>query len=77
MGTRRGAVEANPVLAPVTSTPAAIWAAKGAATFASIYAAERLWKRHRRTEAIATMVAVNAIMASVAIHNRSVTRGME
>jgi hypothetical protein len=40
----------------------------------SVSAAEVLWRRHRRAEAIATMVAVNSIMAAVALNNASVIR---
>jgi hypothetical protein len=77
MALRQGAREANPAMAAVASNPGAIWAVKVGATMASIYAAERLWKRHRHVEAIATMVAVNALMSAVAAHNRSVLRGLQ
>jgi hypothetical protein len=73
---RRGGREANPIMAPVVSQPGAVWAIKAGATIGAIYAAERLWKGHRHAEAIATMIAVNGIMASVAIHNRSVLGGL-
>jgi Domain of unknown function (DUF5658) len=69
---RLGGREANPIMAPVASQPGAVWAIKAGATIGAIYAAERLWKGHRHAEAIATMIAVNGIMASVAIHNRSI-----
>jgi hypothetical protein len=71
-----GATESNPALAGVASNSGAMWAVKAGATVASIYAAERLWRRHRRTEAIITMVAVNSVMAMVAVHNASVVRGL-
>jgi hypothetical protein len=74
---RMGATEANPAIAGVASNAGAMWAVKAGATMASIYAAERLWRRHRRTEAIITMVAVNGAMAMVAAHNASVLRGLK
>lgn len=74
---RLGAVEANPVMAPVATNPGAMWALKAGATTASIYAAERLWRRHRRVEAIATMVAVNGMMVAVAARNASTMRQLK
>jgi hypothetical protein len=75
-GVRRDAQEANRAMAPVASNPVAMWAVKAGATMASIYAAESLWRRHRRIEAVATMVAVNSLMATIALHNGSVVRGL-
>jgi len=72
----RGAVEANPAIARVAANPGAMWALKVGATSASIYAAETLWRRHRRAEAIATMVAVNGMMVVVATRNASVMQGL-
>ena len=74
---RQGATEANPVLAGVASNARAMWAVKASATMASVYVAERLWRRNRRVEAIVTMVAVNGMMAAVAAHNASVVRGLK
>ena len=74
---RLGATESNPAVAGIASNAPAMWAVKAGATMASIYAAERLWRRHRRTEAIITMVAVNGAMAMVAARNASVLRGMK
>ncbi len=73
-GTKGGAVESNPLLHGFTDNPLAVWAVKGASTFASIYAAERLWKRHRRAEAVAVMVVANGVMAAVAARNGSIVR---
>ena len=73
----RGAVEANPAMAGVATNPGAMWALKVGATSASIFAAETLWRRHRRVEAIATMVAVNGMMAVVATRNASVMQGLK
>ena len=74
---RLGATETNPAVAGFASNAPAMWAVKVGATAASIYAAERLWRRNRRTEAIITMVAVNSAMVMVAAHNASVLRGMK
>lgn len=76
-GTQLGASEGNPVVAGVATNAGAVWAMKAGATMASIYAAEGLWRRHRRAEAIFTMVAVNGMMAAVAAHNASVIRGLK
>jgi hypothetical protein len=73
---RLGATEANPAVAGIASHAPAMWAVKAGATLVSIYAAERLWRRHRRTEAIVTMIAVNSAMAMVAAHNASVLKGL-
>jgi hypothetical protein len=73
---RLGATEANPAVAGIASHAPAMWAVKAGATLVSIYAAERLWRRNRRTEAIITMVAVNSAMVMVAAHNASVLKGL-
>lgn len=75
--TRLGATEANPVVGGMASNAGAMWAVKAGATTASIYAAEGLWRRHRRVEAIVTMVAVNGMMVAVAVHNASVMRALK
>jgi hypothetical protein len=75
--TRLGATEANPAVAGIVSHAPAMWAVKAGATMVSIYAAERLWRRNRRTEAIVTMIAVNSAMAMVAAHNASVLQGLK
>jgi hypothetical protein len=74
---RLGAIESNPAVAGIASNAPAMWAVKTGATMASIYAAERLWRRNRKKEAIITMVAVNGVMAMVAARNASVLRGMK
>jgi hypothetical protein len=77
MAVRSGATEANPALAGAASQPTAMLAVKVGATSASIYAAEHLWREHRRMQAVATMIAVNGMMAVVAAHNASVMRGLK
>ena len=74
IGLTRGATEGNVVMSGIAGNSAALWAAKGGATFASIYAAECLWKQHRRAQAIGVMIASNAIMAAVAAHNAALVR---
>jgi hypothetical protein len=74
---RLGAIEGNPAVAGIASNAPAMWAVKTGATLASVYAAERLWRRNRKKEAIITMVAVNGVMAMVAARNASVLRGMK
>lgn len=76
-GLKHGAVEANPLMKGIAGKSMALWAVKGGVTTASIYAAERLWRQHRRAEAIAMMVAVNGVVVAVAARNASVTRGVK
>jgi uncharacterized protein DUF5658 len=71
-GLRNGAIESNSIMGRLASHPAALWAAKSGAAFASIYAAERLWRQHRRGQAIAVIVVTNGIMAAVAAKNATV-----
>ncbi len=73
-GLRNGAIESNSIMGRLASHPAALWAAKGGAAFASIYAAERLWRQHHRGQAIAVMMVSNGIMAAVAAKNATVIR---
>jgi hypothetical protein len=72
VGLAHGARESNGAVAGVAGRPAAFWAMKGGATLLSVYAAERLWKQHRRGQAIAMMVVSNVVMAAVAANNASV-----
>jgi hypothetical protein len=76
-GLGRGAVESNGFMSSVVNHPAALWAVKGGATVVSIYMAERLWRQHRRGQAIALMVASNVVMASVAVSNASIIRAQK
>ena len=76
-GVRMGAAETNPALEGVASNTGAMWAVKAGATGASIYAAERLWRRNRRVQAVATMVAVNGIMAIAAARNAAVVQRLK
>jgi hypothetical protein len=73
-GLSRGAREANPMMRGVAGNATAMWAVKGGVTAATIFAAERLWRSNRKSQAILMMVASNAMMAAVAAHNASVIR---
>jgi Domain of unknown function (DUF5658) len=73
-GLNQGSVEANPLMKGIAGKSIALWAVKGGVTTVSIFAAERLWRQHRRAEAIAMMVAVNGVAVAVAARNASVTR---
>jgi hypothetical protein len=66
------AVEGNPIVGGFAGKPAAMWAVKGGATFASVFIAERLWRRQHRAQAIAVMLVSNGMMAAVAMRNSSV-----
>lgn len=74
-GTVHGATESNPLLRGAVGNPVVLWTIKGAAAFTSIYISERLWRHHRRAQAVAVMVISNAVMAAVAARNLSVLRG--
>ncbi len=75
VGVSTGATEANPVMRGVAGNPAAMWAVKGGVTAASIYMAERLWKKNRKVEAITVMAITNGMMAVVAARNAAVLNG--
>lgn len=75
-GVSVGGVEANPVMAGVSRSPAAMWAVKVGVTTVSIVAAERLWRQRHRGQAIAVMAIANGVMAGVALHNGAVMKGM-
>ena len=72
-GVSHGARESNVIVSGLAGTPAVCWALKGGSTAVSIAMAEQLWRRHRRTEAIVTMIAANGVMAMIAARNASVT----
>ena len=74
---KRGAREANPMMGSVAGNPVALLAVKAGVTTASILFAERLWRQHHRTKAIAMMIAANGVMMAVAANNASVLRGMK
>ena len=73
-GVNNGAQEANALVSAFAGKPAAFWAIKGGSSALSIYMAEKLWRRHRRAEAIATMVIANGVMGVIAVRNTAVLR---
>jgi uncharacterized protein DUF5658 len=73
-GLQHGAVESNGLMASLATHTTSLWAVKGVTAFASIYVAERLWRQHRRGQAIAVMIASNAMMAAVAANNAAIVR---
>lgn len=71
-GIALGARESNGLMRGAAGSPAAMWAIKGGVTAGSILMSERLWRSGRKAEAIATMVASNALMAAVGARNGAV-----
>ena len=65
---RRGFREVNPILSPAVHSPAALVAAKAAASAATIAGTELLWRRNRAA-AVLTMIAINVGYAAVVAHN--------
>jgi hypothetical protein len=65
---RAGAVERNPVMAPLASNPGGMLAVKAATTAGTIVLAEKLWRRHP-AKAVTLMVAVNAAYAAIVAAN--------
>jgi hypothetical protein len=63
-----GRIEANPAMKGLVGQPAAFVAAKIAATAATFYISERLWRRHR-VGAVVLMVAVNGAYAAIVATN--------
>jgi hypothetical protein len=70
-GLKNGAVEANPIMAPLAGNTAALHATKIAAAGAILYATEKIWRKNRLA-AIMTMVAVNSGLAVVVHRNYGV-----
>lgn len=70
----RGAVEANPLMSPVTRNKAAFIALKAGVAVSSIMAARNMSKRNKVAAAL-TLVAVNSAYAMVVNHNYRVARG--
>jgi len=71
-GLHRGVHETNGLIGGLAGKPAVLWTMKAASTGISIYLAERLWRDHHRGQAIAVMIASNALMSVVAVRNASV-----
>ena len=64
----RGGTEANPLVRPAAGSTAAMSAVKAASTAASIYFAERAWKKNRKG-AVVLMAIVNGATAAVIARN--------
>jgi hypothetical protein len=64
----KGGVEANPAMKGLVREPAAYVAAKIAATAATLYISERLWRRHR-VGAVVLMLAVNGAYGVIVASN--------
>ena len=69
----RGAREVNPLMQEVVTNKAAFWTMKAGVTAATIFAAERLWKKNK-VAAIAVMAAGNSVAAIVAARNAHTLR---
>jgi hypothetical protein len=71
---KAGGLELNPMLGGVARKPGAMIALKSAVTVASIAAADRLWKKGRKKQAVVMLAATSAAMTVVAINNHSVLK---
>ena len=71
-GVKANKVELNPLMSEMVKNPSVFIAAKSVMTFATIFAAERLWRQHHPGKAIALMAVSNGLMAAIAAHNASV-----
>jgi hypothetical protein len=65
---RDGAVERNPLVAPLIERPMAVVAVKAATTVGAIWLTEKLWRRHR-VAAIALMIGINGAYAAIVANN--------
>ena len=63
-----GAVEANPLVRPIVSTPAGLISLKAASALGTVYLVERLRKRNP-TAAFAFAVGVNSLYTIAVVHN--------
>jgi hypothetical protein len=70
----QGGVEANPMIAPVTSHPVAFVAMKSAVTATSLVAAHRI-AGHNKMAAIALLAGINSAYALVVAHNYHLASG--
>jgi hypothetical protein len=63
-----GAIEANPLMKRASGHSGTMYAVKAASTAASIYLAEKAWKKNRRG-AVILMAVVNGVTAAVVARN--------
>ena len=59
----------NPLVRSIDADPVALTAFKIGATATTIVLAEKLWRNHKRTAAVLTMVGVNSAYAIIVAHN--------
>jgi hypothetical protein len=71
-----GAHEANPMMKGVAGNKGALLAVKAGVTGATIFMAERMWKRNP-VGAVAMMAIVNGVNAFVVAHNYRVVKGLQ
>lgn len=69
-----GATEANPVMGTVAGSPAGLVATKAALAGASIFLAEKLWKKNRPA-AVLLMIGLNGFQAAVVARNYATRAG--
>ncbi len=74
---KNGGVEANPLMKNVVKSPVAFVALKATVAATSIMAAEKMWKSGNRLGAIGVMLASNAAMGFVAVHNARVVSALK
>jgi hypothetical protein len=72
---KSGAREANPLMVGLAGRPAALVAAKAAATFGTVYLVERLRVRNR-VAAVVTMAAIDSAYAMLVVRNARVAGGL-
>src|SRR3954469_4198977 len=75
LATHAGAVEANPIMGSVLSSPPAFIASKAIATAGIVFLTDKAKKQHPRA-AFVTMVVLNSLYAGVVAHNYSVLSRM-
>jgi hypothetical protein len=66
--TGAGAYEANPLMRKASGNTSAMLAVKAASTAATVFFAERAWKKNKKG-AVILMLAVNGAMAAVTVRN--------
>jgi hypothetical protein len=69
LAVHRGAHELNPLVRSIDAEPVAMTAFKLGTTAATVLFAEKLWRDHRRTAAVISMVALNGTYAWIVASN--------
>jgi hypothetical protein len=65
---KAGAVEGNPLVAPIANNSAGMIAVKFATVATTVFFAERLWRKNR-VAAVVMMAGINGVTAAVAMRN--------